>query len=217
MPGWSTCISFSNWACADKAGNDNGTLVMNHKLALLLAMGCMAAWPCAAAVNKCTDAKGRVTYQDGACPVVPAPEAVALAPVASRPVTSAETADYANARGTWRGPAQLQLVVGGQRQPDAPAPMAAAVELESDGRVRGSLDGAGCKLLGVHSPSSAPSVAALDVTLAGCRDARFNARYSGQLNTSAASKEARLALQAPASSAPAGKPSQPSLEAVLRR
>jgi len=187
---------------------------LTHSLA---ALACMAAIPCAAAVNKCVDAKGRITYQDGACPVTPAPEAVAVAPAAAKLASTGEAADYTSARGAWRGPMQFQFAVDGQRQTDAHAVTAALIELESDGRLKGVVDSAGCKLLGLHTQPAAPSGASLDVTVSGCRDARFNARYTGQLNASAASKEARLTLQAVSQPPQAGKATQASLEAVLRR
>jgi hypothetical protein len=190
---------------------------MVRSLALsLAALACMAAMPCAAGVNKCVDAKGRVTYQDGACPALPAPEALAAAPAAAKMVSTTEGADYTSARGAWRGPVQFQFTVDGQRQADAQAATPVVIELESDGRLKGAVDGAGCKLLGVHTQPVAPTAASIDVTVSGCRDARFNARYAGQLNASAASKDARLSLQA-VSSAPAGKLTQASIEAVLRR
>ena len=200
---------------------------------LLAALLCVAAIPCAAAVNKCTDARGKVTYQDGPCAATPQSSKVDTSnPVDTRPGRAAsapqrtitqsvpagnDEAEHRSARGTWRGPAQFQLSVGGARAADAHAIGRMVIELYPDGRVRGVIDEAGCKLSGLHTQFVSATSASIDVTLSGCKDDRFNTRYSGHLLGSAAAKESKLQLNAVAMTLLPGRGSQASIDAVLQR
>jgi hypothetical protein len=204
---------------------------------ICMALTCAAALPCMGAVHKCADGNGKVTYQDGPCrdvqamgkadsveavngrPVPAASKAAApSAQGASTPsLPEANEADYRSARGAWRGPAQFHLVVSGVRSPDANAMVQMVIELQPDGRVQGAIAEAGCKLSGQTTQSGSAAAAAVDVMLAGCKDARFNGRFSGSLSASAASKEAKLQLTGVEAGAAAGKAAQSSLDAVLKR
>lgn len=199
---------------------------------LLWIMSCGAA-SSAAAVHKCMDARGRVTYQDEPCAVVQQPskvdttDAVTTRPVPpsakpsdrsaqppiSRSLPAGDASDYAAAKGTWRGPAQFHLTVGGARQLDAHRVMPMVIELTPDGQVKGVIQEAGCKLSGLHSQFVAPNSATVDATVDGCSDTRFNARYSGHLLSSAGSKEARLSVDAFS----VGGVKRATIDAVLRR
>jgi hypothetical protein len=184
----------------------------------------------AAAANKCVDAKGRVTYQDTACEKptaaqspVDTSEAFSTKPSPAAPSSrsaarpgSADSA-YANAHGQWRGPAQFQLTLGGVRDSAAQAVTPMVIELKSDGEVVGVIPGASCALSGLASQFVAENMASVDVTLKGCKDPRFNTRYTGHLMAQAAAKEARLNLHALVMRLPNGKFQQTSIEAVLRR
>ena len=125
--------------------------------------------------------------------------------------------EYQSAKGTWRGPAQFHLSIGGARVADAHAIVAMVIELQPDGRVRGVIEEAGCKLSGLHTQFVSTASASLDVTASTGRDGRFNARYSGQLLGSAAAKESKLQLHAVAMPLFTGRVSQASIEPVLRR
>ena len=202
-----------------------------------VALACAAVLPCAAGVHKCADANGKVTYQDGPCREVQAMAKVDAADAGNgRPVAAASKAavplaqgasaaslpdaseaDYRSAKGTWRGPAQFHLVVSGVRSADANAMVQMVIELQPDGRVQGAITEAGCKLSGQTTQSGSVAAAAVDVVLAGCKDARFNGRFSGSLSASAASKEAKLQLNAVEAGAAAGKAAQSSVDAVLKR
>lgn len=199
---------------------------------LLAALFCVAAIPCAAAVNKCTDARGKVTYQDGPCAATPQSSKVDTSnPVDTRPgraasapqrtitksVPAGDDTEHRSARGTWRGPAQFQFSVSGARASDAHAIGRMVIELQTDGRVRGVIDEAGCKLSGLHMPFVTAASASIDVTLSGCKDDRFNTRYSGHLLGSAAAKESKLQLNAVAMTLLPGRASQASIDAVLQR
>ena len=180
------------------------------------------------AANRCTDARGKVTYQDTACEgaarVSPVDTSNAFSTKPGRVSPAAPTAQsssggeaYANARGSWRGPAQFQLSVSGVRDGEAQTISPMVLELKPDGEVAGIIPSAGCKASGLTTQFVAPYIAHLDVSLKGCTDARFNGRYNGYLHSSVAAKEAKLNLHALTTRLPAMKMQQASLEAVLKR
>jgi len=208
------------------------------KLAMLgIALICAAVLPCSAAVHKCTDASGKVTYTDEPCRETPRQAAVdttdavnprpgnaaakGAVPGASGTITSSlpegSDADYRNAKGAWRGPAQFHVVVNGARAADAHAIAPMVIELQPDGRVQGAINDAGCKLSGLTTQFISAMVASVDVTLSGCKDARFNGRFNGFLNTSPESRAAKLQLNALALNTAPGKSTQSSIDAVLKR
>lgn len=163
------------------------------------------ALPCQAGVRKCTDAAGRVVYQDAHCGAVPTPAAPATSvkPAVSldvrptgKPQAAAETRREAAppAQGAWRGAAQFRYVSGAPL--DASADAEIELALLPDGRLEGGAIGAGCRLDGVHTPQQRlKNVVAVDITISGCRDARFNARYAGQLDATNPARS-RLRLHA---------------------
>ncbi len=55
------------------------------------------------------------------------------------------------------------------------------IEVEKQGRVRGTSPENGCKLLGVAAPYVVSNMLKLDVTLSECRYSALNRRYSGML------------------------------------
>ena len=206
------------------------------KLAMLgIALIGAAVLPCSAAVHKCTDSTGKVTYTDEPCREAPRQAAVdttdavrpgngaakGTAGAASGTITSSlpegSEADYRNAKGAWRGPAQFHVVVNGARAADAQAIAPMVIELQADGRVQGAINDAGCKLSGLTTQFISAMVASVDVTLSGCKDARFNARFNGFLNTSPESRAAKLQLNAMALNTAPGKSTQSSIDAVLKR
>ena len=201
---------------------------------LLAALLGSATLPCAAAVNKCTDSRGKVTYQEEPCAATPQSSRVDTStPLDTRPAGTAtaaqrtithslpagDDAEFRSAKGTWRGPAQFQFSVSGGRSADAHAHAIGrmVIDLQPDGRVRGVIDEAGCKLSGLHTQFVSPASASIDVTISGCNDGRFNARYSGHLVGNAAVRESKLQLNAVALTLLPGRASQASIDAVLKR
>jgi hypothetical protein len=157
-------------------------------LALALAgAGVMVApLPAEAGVRKCTDAQGRVTYRDSHCP---GDGEVGAAPTRNAAASAGTT------HGAWRGPAQFQFVhSAGASAPGPSAPL--ALEMRPDGRVSGEVAGAGCRIEGVHTPYVADRIVAVEIVISGCHDARFNARYAGQLNARDPARGSRLGLHA---------------------
>ena len=201
-------------------------------VSLLAAMLGLTALPCTAAVNKCTDPRGKVTYQDEPCATTPQSSKVDTSnPVDTRPGKSAtspqrtitqslpsgDESEYRSAKGTWRGLSQFQYSVSGARSADAHAILRLVIELQPDGRVRGVIDEAGCKLSGLHTQFVSAASASIDVTVSGCNDGRFNTRFSGHLVGNAAGRESKLQLNAIAMALLPGRVSQASIDAVLER
>jgi hypothetical protein len=213
-----------------------------HRVALtaLLPMLCLATGS-SLAVNRCTDAKGKVTYQDTACEqsaaktsAVDTSEAFSTKPSGkvagvNRPARQAidtttpdkrsdlSNADFATARGAWRGPLQFQVTVDGKRDGAAQAITPAVIDIAPDGEVKGVITNAECQISGLATQFVTPRSASLDVSLKNCKDARFNARYSGYLNANAGAREATLSLNSVSGSIPFGKIRHASLQAVLKR
>ena len=211
-------------------------------VALLPWWACVAtAWlsGSAEAANRCTDAKGKVTYQDAACKEadgnskVDTSEAFSTRPRSgpqprseqaqvSRPPTGTPTSsgDYATYRGAWRGPLQFELSLNGVRDGDAHAVAPMVIELRPEGEVLGQASTSGCRFSGLATQFVAPYIANLDVSLKGCTDERFNTRYSGNLTAIDSAKEAKLRLVGLVmkSAAPLKvKVQQVSIDAVLKR
>ena len=177
-------------------------------VALVLAFLCGYA----AAANRCTDAKGRVTYQDAACSkdadgtakvdtsegfsTRPGSAAKPRPPTELRPTNAppGSPGDYATYRGAWRGPLQFELNLNGVRDGDAHAMAPMVIELRPDGEVVGQASTSGCRFSGLATQYVVPNMASLDVSLKGCTDERFNTRYSGNLMVIDSAKEAKLRL-----------------------
>jgi hypothetical protein len=182
------------------------------------------------AANKCIDAKGKVTYQDIACegPIAaqkPVDTSDAFNTKPSRPASvppvdsrsgSVDKA-YANAHGAWRGPAQFQVTVGGVRDGAVQTVTPMVIELKQSGEVVGVIPAPGCTISGLATQFVAEYMASIDISLKGCRDDRFNTRFTGYLTATKASKEAKLNLNGLTMKLPTRQLQQTSLEAVLKR
>lgn len=204
---------------------------MSMRIILLSAVAaCLIAMPSAAAVNKCIDVRGKVTYQDEPCAATPQSSTVDTSnAVSTRPSTSAtqppivrslpagDDSGFRSAKGSWRGPAQFHFTLNGVRSAEAHMIGRMVINLQPDGRVRGVIDEPGCKLSGLHTQFVTPTNASVDVTFSGCKDSRFNVRYSGHLATNAAARESTLRLSAVAATAFAAKVSLATIDAVLKR
>jgi hypothetical protein len=180
------------------------------------------ALPCQAGARKCTDAGGRVSYQDVHCSreAAPADAGIAGTRVADKPKADSARREQP-AHGAWRGAAQFRYVSGAP--PDASADAAIELDLLPDGRLQGGAIGTGCRLDGVHAPQRANNqiVMAVDITVSGCRDARFNARYAGRLDTATPARS-RLSLHAITAASPVTAEgylelSMATIDATLRR
>ena len=181
---------------------------MLAKLALLcllaLALPALGATP----VYRC-GVKGKVTYQDIPCDLPSSEGAPSASPAAgdhpastARPGNAAPASlspglDYKTALGSWRGPLQFNVMIGGERDPDAHRLAPIVLELSADGSIRGISSEVGCGFLGLARQMFATvKVWTLDLTAKGCADARFNQRYSGTLAVYEGTKTADLTLSA---------------------
>jgi hypothetical protein len=155
--------------------------------------GAACVLPAHAGVRKCTDAAGRVVYQDAQCTQAPAPTApapLAAARPSEKSKGESERRDLP-AQGAWRGAAQFRYISGAPLDASADADIELAVL--PDGRLEGGAVKVGCRLEGVHTPQQrVKHVVAVDITISGCRDDRFNARYAGLLDASPARPRLRL-------------------------
>ncbi len=187
------------------------------------------------AVNRCTDAQGKVTFQDAPCASALSSRRVETSdafsarpkgqastvprldpPSPHQPAQETATDEYATARGSWRGPVQFQIAVGGVRDASAQRVTPMVIELTAAGEVSGVIPAMGCTLSGLTSTFVAPNMANVDVSLKSCQDTRFNTRFTGHLMSSVSTKEANLNLSA-LSMRVLGKPEQATLQAVLKR
>jgi hypothetical protein len=91
------------------------------------------------------------------------------------------------------------------------------LELKASGEVVGVIPETSCRTSGLTTQFVQPNMASVDVSLRGCRDGRFNARYSGMLASTPSSKEARLTLNSIGIQLPSRQMQVASLEAVLKR
>ncbi len=104
--------------------------------------------------------------------------------------------DYSTPYGVWRGQAQYQgTTAKGQAMPEAHVVVPLLIEVEKQGRVRGSSPENGCKLLGVAAPYVAPNILRLDVALTECRYPGLNRRYSGMLTLNQSSNLVQFSLR----------------------
>ncbi len=146
---------------------------------LLAALLCIVALPCATKVDTSNAVDTR--------PTTASPQRTI-----TKSLPAGDDPEFRSAKGAWRGPAQFQFSMSGVRSADAHAIGRLVIELQPDGRVRGVIDEAGCKLSGLHTQFMSPASASIDVTISGCHDGRFNTRYSGHLVGNPAAKESKL-------------------------
>jgi hypothetical protein len=80
--------------------------------------------------------------------------------------------------GTWSGQIQYQEFKNGQTVQAAHSVALLKAEFTADGKVSGSSDGNGCKMLGVWFDGG-QSLVWIDITLSACTYAELNRRYHG--------------------------------------
>jgi hypothetical protein len=193
----------------------------------LLCIGLLAvavSAPACAGVRKCTDGKGRVTYQDAQCASAgdSVPKPVVPVAAVARSDTKPDVARHIDpqAQGIWHGAAKFRYVSGAPL--DAQADADVELALLPDGRVQGFAPSAGCRFEGVHTPYEANRIVAVDITVSGCKDNRFNARYAGQLNAKAVPGQSKLGMHAITAVSPVSADgyrdmSMATIDAALRR
>ena len=68
------------------------------------------------------------------------------------------------------------------------------IQIDQNGTVQGSVPDAACLLAGSSADYVTPANATIDIDISGCRDVRFNGRYSGKLLNNPALKYASIRL-----------------------
>lgn len=153
----------------------------------------LAASTSAIAQYRCVE-NGKTVFTDRPCPTdIPPTE---QPPRGNAPKVIGDTGNsaYSSPFGTWRGQIQYQTNVAGGINQDAMAVVAMTMDIDPQGRVRGSSPENGCRLRGIASPGVIPASITLDVTFAGCNFSGYNRRLFGTLFVNSAQKYAQFSL-----------------------
>nr|WP_264178093.1 restriction endonuclease [Dechloromonas denitrificans] len=100
----------------------------------------------------------------------------------------------ASPSGTWRGQVQYQGTGAGGVVQEAMAVVPMTIDIDPQGKVKGSSPENGCSLKGIAAPGIMPVSVNLDVTFTGCHYKGLNRRFSGTLFVIQAQKYAQLSL-----------------------
>ena len=119
---------------------------------------------------------------------------VALCGPGSAHAQAPATDPYGNYHGPWRGDFLFTPGEAVNQPPAAARAHAGSFEIMANGAARGVLGVSGCTLAGTSSTFVSAANATLDVGLDGCRDARFNGRYTGRLINNPSLRYASLRL-----------------------
>jgi hypothetical protein len=156
-------------------------------------------------VFTCRDASGKVTFSNVPC-----------SGQANPPPADSGTSNYSTFYGEWRGQAQIKETVAGQTGNTAHSVAALTLMIDPGGKVTGSSEESGCRVLGVAGPGPVATVPGLDVTLSAWKEPLFNRRYTGSLALYPQERYATLQLLSPPMS-PFGKIASYEITATLRR
>lgn len=102
--------------------------------------------------------------------------------------------EYTDYHGAWQGQMLFQMANESGISQGAPAVHPGTLEIAADGAVRGQVAAAGCVLSGSSADFVSVANASVDVSLAGCKDAKFNGRFTGKLITNPTLRYASLRL-----------------------
>lgn len=101
---------------------------------------------------------------------------------------------YSLPSGTWQGQVQYQATSRGETVPSAMAVVPMTIDIDAQGKIKGSSPENGCKLSGIAAPGFSAQSLNLDVTLSECRYVGFNQRFSGVITVNQAQKYALFSL-----------------------
>jgi hypothetical protein len=104
--------------------------------------------------------------------------------------------DYSTPYGEWRGQTQYQAFIKTTSDPAAHIVTNLTILVDPSGKVTGTSTENNCKLLGLASPSVAPFILSLNITVTGCNYSGLNRTYQGQLAVFTKDKYAKFSLQA---------------------
>jgi hypothetical protein len=172
----------------------------------LLVLG-LAALPLANAdrVYECRDTLGKVTFSNIPCDIQQSP-----AP------TDNATGNYDTFYGRWRGQTQFKETVTGVPNGAAHLITPLTLTIDEGGKVTGTTEDSGCRVLGIARSGPVSTVPNLDLTVSSCMNKVFNRRYTGSLSLYTRQKYATLQLYSLPPSL-FGKPATYDMSATLRR
>jgi hypothetical protein len=159
----------------------------------------------AAAIYKCADAAGKVTFSNLPCGDTPA-----------RPPAFNEASDYTTLSGKWHGTTQFRETVSGDQSGTLQEIANLTLQVDPGGKVVGASIETGCRVLGIAAPGSAKNLLSLDLTLSACNSRVLNQRYSGTLALYPADKIVALFVSSTANVLE-GKPAIYTLKSTMRR
>lgn len=114
--------------------------------------------------------------------------------VASWLTGAAQAQEYTRYQGAWQGSFLFSVVQTDTGAQGSTAVLAGEMKIEPDGMLRGTMPDAGCAFTGSSTDYVSPANATIDLTMSGCRDARFNGHFSGKLINNPVLKYASLRL-----------------------
>ena len=142
---------------------------------------------------RCLEA-GKTVFTDRPCPSdSPSP---VQANQGNQPKTIGDAANsaYGSPSGSWRGQVQFQGTASGGVVQGAMAVVPLTIDIDPQGKVKGSSPENGCNLKGIAGPGITPLALSLDVTFTECRYPGLNRRFSGSIFVNQAQKYAQLSL-----------------------
>lgn len=147
----------------------------------------------ASAQYRCVE-NGKTVFTDRPCPS-DSPSSVP-SNQGSQPKIIGDVANsaYGSPSGTWRGQVQYQGTGAGGVVQEAMTVVPMTIDIDPQGKVKGSSPENGCSLKGIAAPGIMPLSVSLDVTFTGCHYKELNRRFSGTLFVNQAQKYAQLSL-----------------------
>ena len=104
----------------------------------------------------------------------------------------AHAQEYTRYQGGWNGPFLFYVVQQDTGAQGPPEVYPGVLQIDFDGRVHGEVPEATCSLVGSSMDYVSPANASLELTVSGCKDARFNGHFSGKLINNPTLKYASL-------------------------
>ncbi len=175
-------------------------------ICLSLAIGVLSLFPPSAAADQmyeCKDVSGKVTFSNIPCDVKANP-------------TPSDDGNYASIYGEWRGQSQFKETVAGGSSGLAHLITPMTLMIEEGGKVTGTTQDSGCRILGLVRPGMVATVPDLDLTVSSCKERVFNRRYTGSLALYTKQRYATIQLIS-LPPGPFAKPATYDISATLRR
>lgn len=137
---------------------------------------------------------GKTTFTDRPCPSDTPPTTQINQSTQPKIIGDVANSAYSSPSGTWRGQVQYQGTSSGGVVQEAMAVVPMTLDIDPQGKVKGSSPENGCSLKGIAAPGIMPASVSLDVTFTDCRYKGLNRRFSGTLFVNQAQKYAQLSL-----------------------